>query len=93
VKLGRTNQFLGAAVDDQAIVCAEIVTNGARPIVRRTATFMFPAGVSLETPDTAGQALATFLRQNKFAASRVVVGVPAKWLMPATRYCSKGRAA
>ena len=61
MKLGRPNQFLGAAVSDTAIVCAEVVTNGGRPIVRRTATFTFPAGVSLETPDAAGQALAGFL--------------------------------
>jgi hypothetical protein len=56
VKLGRTNQFLGASFLDNAILCAEVFVNGGRPIVRRTATFSFPADVSLETPDAAGQA-------------------------------------
>ena len=80
--IGRSSSFLGCAVSDRAVTCAEMTLgSGDRGIVRRTATFTFPAEVTLDSPDALGQAFAAFLRQRKFSASRVVVGVPARWLM------------
>lgn len=79
--IGRANSFLGLAFTDDAIMCAEVVIAGDRRSVRRTATFMFADGQSLEKPEALGQALAAFLRQRRFAASRAVVGLPARWLL------------
>jgi hypothetical protein len=79
--IGRSSSFLGVAVSDQAISCAEVSVSGDRREVRATATFTFPPGTTLDSPDAAGQALAGFLRQKGFSASRVVVGVPARWLI------------
>ncbi|MEO6437499.1 MAG: hypothetical protein ABIP55_17275, partial [Tepidisphaeraceae bacterium] len=80
--VGRSNSFLGLAVSDHAITCAELTPGGGdRHVVRRTATFIVPADLSLDTPDAAGQALAAFLRQKKFSTTRAVVGVPARWLV------------
>jgi len=79
--IGRSSSFLGIAVTDQAVSCAEVFISGDKREVRATATFTFPPETSLDSPDAAGQALAAFLRQKKFSASRVVVGVPARWLI------------
>ena len=80
--IGRTSSFLGVAVSDRSATCAEVfIGGGDRRAVRRTATFVFPPDVTLETPDALGQALAGFLRQKRFTASRAVVGVPARWLI------------
>src|SRR5437773_8153302 len=80
--IGRPSSFLGVAVSDHSIACAEVsVTGTDRRAVRRTAVFVFPPEASLNQPDAAGQALATFLRQKRFTATRAVVGVPARWLI------------
>ena len=80
--IGRSSSFLGCAVSDRAVTCAELTLDGGdRRTVRRTATFTFPADLTLDSADALGQALAAFLRQRKFSASRVVVGVPARWLI------------
>jgi hypothetical protein len=80
--IGRGSSYLGVAVGDRAITCAEVAAAGSsRHAVRRTATFVPGEGMSLETPDATGQALAAFLRQKKFTATRAVVGVPARWLI------------
>jgi hypothetical protein len=80
--MGRSGNFLGVAVSDRSVTCAEVaIGSGDRRTVRRTATFTFPTELTLDSPDALGQALAAFLRQRKFTASRVVVGVPARWLI------------
>lgn len=82
--MGRSSSFLGVAVADRSVTCAEVSVGGGgeRRTVRRTATFAFPPDATLDAaPDALGQALAAFLRQKRFTASRVVVGVPARWLI------------
>jgi hypothetical protein len=79
--MGRSNSFLGLAVGERAVACAEVQVQGDRRTVRRTATFTFGPDLSLDKPEAAGQALAAFLRQKKFSASRAVVGLPAGWLI------------
>src|SRR5439155_23891697 len=79
---GRPNSFLGVAVSDRSLSCAQVTIAGDRRSVRKTATFIFPTDATLDqNPEAAGQALAGFLRQKGFTASRVVVGVPARWLI------------
>ena len=79
--IGRSTSFLGLAITDRAIACAEVSVAGARRTVRRTATFAIPSDVTLETPAPLGQALGAFLRQNRFNLSRAVVGISARWLI------------
>src|SRR5687768_4687012 len=76
-----SSTFLGLAVSDRAISIAEVAGAGAKRAVRKVTTFTLPAGVTLDQPAPAGQALKTFLHENGFTASRAVVGVPAKWLI------------
>ncbi len=79
--IGRASSFLGLAFSDRGIACAEVSAGGERRTVRRIATFVFTPELSLEKPDAAGVALATFLREKRFTSSRVVAGVPARWLI------------
>ncbi len=83
--IGRNANFLGLAVAERAIVCAEVAVRGAAGTARRTATFAFPAELTLEQPEALGAALATFLHENKFGAKHAVVGVPARWLIAVER--------
>src|SRR5439155_2127905 len=78
--MGRSSNLLGLAVSDRAITCAELSVTGERRSARRTAVFELPAELSLEQPAAVGQALALFLRSNRFTASRAVIGLPARWL-------------
>ncbi len=84
--IGRSSNFLGLAIAERAIVCAEVHARGsAGGTARRTATFAFPPELSLDKPDAVGAALAAFLREHKFSARHTVVGVPARWLMAVER--------
>jgi hypothetical protein len=75
------SSILGIAVGERAIACAEIGAHGGRRTVRRLASFAMGPNNAAEKPGELGQQLASFLRRNGFSASRVVVGVPAKWLI------------
>lgn len=81
----RSSGFLGLALGDRSILCAEVAVSGDRRMVRRAATFTLPADASFDKPDTTGRLLAGFLRQQHFRASKAVVGVPARWLLAAER--------
>jgi hypothetical protein len=84
--MGRSPSFLGLAFSDTGAACAEVAPGGGgRGTLRRTATFTFAPDATLDKPDAAGAALAAFLKQHKFGASRVVVGVPARWLIAVER--------
>jgi hypothetical protein len=76
-----SSTFLGLAVGDRSITVAEVSASGGKRVVRKTAAFTLPPGVTLDQPEAAGKSLQAFLRENHFGASRAVVGVPAKWLI------------
>jgi hypothetical protein len=78
--MGRSSTVLGLAVSDRAIACAELAIRGDRRTVRRTANFALTPDLSPDQPAALGQALAAFLRQKRFTATRAVVGVPARFL-------------
>jgi hypothetical protein len=63
------------------MVIAEATASRDRKVVSKTATFAYPAELSLEQPTELGAALRKFLKENDFGASRAVVGLPARWLM------------
>ena len=72
---------LGLAVEDRAILVAEARVPRGRAELRRVAEFAFPEGITLDDPQRLGRALREFLRRNGFSARRVVIGVPARWLL------------
>ncbi|MEZ0264355.1 MAG: hypothetical protein ACAI43_06485 [Phycisphaerae bacterium] len=87
----RASSFLGLAVGERSIVCAEVgISAGDRRDVRHAAAFPLPDG-ALTAPGAAarlastGQALAEFLKRHGFSANRAVVGVPARWLLAVER--------
>ena len=52
--IGRPSSFLGVAVSDHSIACAEVTVTGTdRRAVRRTALFVFPPEASLDSPEFA----------------------------------------
>lgn len=85
MRFGRPSSFLGIAVGDRAISIAEVSVNGDRRTLRRAATFALPPELTIESPDALGQAIASFLRQKRFEAKHVVVGLPARWLIAVER--------
>jgi hypothetical protein len=76
-----TNKFLGLAVADRSIQAAQVRIAGNSREVGPAAEFIFPEGLTWEDPKALGTALRHFLRHNHFSTSRVVVGVPARWLL------------
>lgn len=77
----RARRILGIAVEDRSLLAAELQVSGARRVLRRAAEFAYPDGLSLDEPVRLGRALRAFLRQHRFTARQVVVGVPARWLL------------
>jgi hypothetical protein len=77
--------ILGLALGNRCITCAELSLRGDRRSIRRMAVFNLPAETGFDQGAAVGQMLARFLRQNRFRATRAVVGVPARWLMAVER--------
>lgn len=73
------SSFLGIALSDRAIACAQVTVSGGSRTVQRLGSLALPADAPLDNPSAAGKALAAFLRQRRFSGSRAVVGVPARW--------------
>jgi hypothetical protein len=79
-----SSNILGIALADRTITCAELsgrAGRGGKQVVRKTATLTLAPDETIEKPEAMGRALATFLREKGFSASKVVVGVPAKWVI------------
>lgn len=74
--------FLGLVFGDRLIQAAEVARDGA---VIRTAEYVFPTEVSLETPEALGAGLREFLVGNRFTAPRAIAGLPARWLLTRSR--------
>jgi hypothetical protein len=77
------NSFLGIAISQRSLAIAEVAASRGRCEVRRVAEFTGggePDAI-IARPAETGEALARFLRQNGFSASRAVIGVPAKWVV------------
>lgn len=76
---------LGIAIGDQSLTIAEVHAARDGAEVRRTARMELEAPLATSDPEALGQALSQFLRKNRFKASRVVLGVPARWLVARER--------
>ncbi len=73
-------KILGLAVTDRSITAVEVAASNGGGRMRRAAEFAFPEGVGLDAPAELGKALKRFLRQERFSASRCVIGVQASCL-------------
>ncbi|HEY7087384.1 MAG TPA: hypothetical protein VH518_04795 [Tepidisphaeraceae bacterium] len=81
IRLASSNILLGIALADRTITCAELSGRPGAQAVRKTATLTLATDENLNKPDQLGKSLASFLKEKGFSASRVVVGVPAKWVL------------
>lgn len=77
----QTRKFLGLAVEEGSILAADIEWGEADYKVTNTAEFVFPEELSFDEPETLGQVLGQFLRENGFSAKKTIIGFPAKWLL------------
>jgi hypothetical protein len=75
------HKILGLAVTGQSITAAEVAVSHGRFRLTHTAALPLPDGPMAQTPAQLGAALKTFLRQNRFSASRCVIGLGARWLV------------
>lgn len=78
-------RILGLAMEDGAVVAAEIHVAGQKAELLRTAEFAVPDGMSVSEPQPMGRALRDFLREHDFSARSAVIGVPARWLLAAEK--------
>jgi hypothetical protein len=69
---------LGLAVEDDAVLAAEVVSSGQGTTLRRAAELACPAG---DDPVAAGKDLRRVLSQHGFAARTAAIGVPARWIL------------
>ena len=72
-------KILGLAFTDRSIAAAEVSPRDGAVV--RTAEASLPADLAPDNAEALGALLTEFLRANHFSASRVVVGLPARWLL------------
>jgi len=80
-KFFKPGRFIGLAIEDNAILAADIRRDKERLLVSRAKQFVFPEAGSFKDPEGLGKALGRFLQENRFAAKKAIIGIPAKWLM------------
>jgi len=77
----RDDTILGLALEEGCIVAAEVRLRRGRFQLRRAAELALPVEDRPQSPQSLGEAVRGFLRDHRFAARRVVIGLPTKWLM------------
>lgn len=80
-KVLKPKKFIGLAIEDNAILAADVRRDKGRFQVSHVKTFVFPEGLSFKNPEGLGKALGQFLQENGFSAKKALIGIPAKWLM------------
>ena len=76
-----TSSVLGVALGRTRLRVAQMRIRGGRQSVDAAEEFVYPEGLSLETPEKLGRALRALLRQRGITTRRAVLGLPAEWLM------------
>jgi hypothetical protein len=76
-----SRKALGLAVTERSVTAVEVAAAHGRRKVLRAAEFPMPEGDAARDPAVLGKALRQFLRQNRFSASRCVIGMWARWLV------------
>jgi hypothetical protein len=77
----KPHKCLGLAVEEDSLVAAEIYRRKEGFTIGKRARFELPEGASFDRPQPLGEALKHLLRDGGFAARKVVVGIPLKWMM------------
>jgi hypothetical protein len=80
-RMFKPRRLIGLALEEGAILVADMRWEKDRFIVSKAKCFVFPEDISLMDPEKLGMSLGTFLQENGFAAKKAIVGIPAKWLM------------
>ena len=80
-RIFRPRKFIGLALEEKAILAADIRCEKDRFRVLNIKHFVFPEGASFKDPEGLGKALGRFLQENRFGAKKAIIGIPAKWLM------------
>ena len=83
----RFQKLLGLAITEQALLLAEVSGGGggAGPQVRRLGELRYPEGALPTDLGTLAGGLRQLLKKERFTARRVVVGLPAKWVLTQMR--------
>ena len=83
----RFQKLLGLAITEQALLIAEVSGGGAGagPRVRRLGELRYPHNALPADLGTLAGALRQLLKKERFTARRVVVGLPAKWVLTQMR--------
>ncbi len=88
MKVTRYKKILGISVGERSLYVAELSAASVpteKPELRQVAELSFPEKVSLDTPAELGAALASLLRDRKISASAAIFGLPARWIVAATK--------
>lgn len=83
-------RMLGLAVAKHSATAVELAGGKGGAQVRRAAELAFPAEVGVDAPDQLGKALKAFLRQERFTATRCVIGIDAARLVARERSLPPG---
>jgi hypothetical protein len=79
--MARPKRLLGIVVGERSMLVAEVPSDRQTAAPPRLATFVFPDGITLDTPEALGSSFADFLSKNDFGAKEVVIGVPVRQLV------------
>lgn len=77
----KPHKCLGLALEEDSFFAAEIYRKKESFSLGKRARFEFPEGASFDRPQQLGETLKQLLRNGGFAARKVVVGIPVKWMM------------
>lgn len=79
---GGGSSYIGLALGDRECAVAEVseAKGSSAPLVTRVGKMALTASNGPGQPQAMGAALKEFLKKNGYSASRVVVGLPARWL-------------
>jgi hypothetical protein len=76
-----TRQILGLAVDDSGVVATELCIRSGRAEIRAAGEFSWEKEFAAANTRELGEQLRRFLREGGFSATRVAVGLAAKWVL------------
>jgi len=76
-----TRHILGLAVDDRGVVAMELCVQSGRTEVRAAGEFSWEKEFTADNAKELGGQLRRFLRESGFSASRVAIGLAAKWVL------------
>ncbi|MFH0965928.1 MAG: hypothetical protein V2A58_18165, partial [Planctomycetota bacterium] len=77
----KARRMIGLAMEERAVLAAEVCVGAKGAKLLRAAEFALPEGASLEDPEALGRALGDFLEREGFVAKGAVIGLPARWLV------------